>query len=129
MQNKKIVIKEKADEEAVRHLKEVLKINTVLANILVQRGVRTFDEAKLFFRPSLDDLHDPYMMKNMDRAVERLRSAIANGERILVYGDYDVDGTTSVALVYSFLSKFYKEIEILAHMRLLVESVFELPLN
>ena len=71
--------------------------------MLVQRGIVTFDEAKVFFRPSLSQLHDPFLMKDMDRAVDRVVQAIDNGEKILIYGDYDVDGTSAVALVYSFL--------------------------
>lgn len=77
-----------------------------LAHLLVQRGIRTPDEASAFFRPQLSQLHDPFLMKDMDRAVERIERALGDGERIMVYGDYDVDGTTSVALVYGFLSRF-----------------------
>jgi single-stranded-DNA-specific exonuclease len=78
-----------------------------LANLLVQREVKTFDEAKKFFRPSLDDLHDPFLMKDMDKAITRIETAIKNNEKVLVYGDYDVDGTTAVALVYSFFKKHH----------------------
>ena len=85
--------------ETVRQLSKELNINLVLANILVQRGITSFDEAKQFFRPSLNDLHDPFLMKDMDKAIERLERALGDGEKILVYGDYDVDGTTAVALV------------------------------
>ncbi len=84
-----------------------LGIDSVLANLLVQRGVKTFEQARVFFRPALDDLHDPFLMKNMGLATERLLTAIRRNENILVYGDYDVDGTTSVALVYSFLKLRY----------------------
>jgi single-stranded-DNA-specific exonuclease len=84
-----------------------LGIDSVLANLLVQRGVKTFEQARVFFRPGLDDLHDPFLMKNMGRATERLLTAIRRNENILVYGDYDVDGTTSVAMVYSFLKLRY----------------------
>lgn len=88
-----------------------LNINHVLANLLIQRDIKTFDQAKAFFRPSLDDLHDPFLMKDMDKAVERLDKAIQNGEHILIYGDYDVDGTTSVSLVYAFLRKIYSKVD------------------
>src|SRR5690606_20913579 len=86
-------------------------VNPVLSSILIQRGIRNFAEAKRFFRPSLNDLHDPFLMKDMDKAVARIQQAIQNQERILIYGDYDVDGTTSVALVYDFISKIYEHID------------------
>src|SRR6516162_5222234 len=91
------------DEATVSQLAEDLKIDNVLAKLLVQRGINDFDAAKKFFRPSYDDLHDPFLMKDMDLAIDRLEQAISNKEKILVYGDYDVDGTTAVALVYTFL--------------------------
>ncbi|MGB0918666.1 MAG: single-stranded-DNA-specific exonuclease RecJ, partial [Flavobacteriales bacterium] len=80
-----------------------LGIKEDFASLLINRGISTFDEAKNFFRPSLDDLHDPFLMKGMEKAVSRIEQALGNGEKILIYGDYDVDGTTAVALVYSFL--------------------------
>lgn len=83
----------------------------VIANLLVQRGIKTFNEAKAFFRPRMADLHDPYLMKDMDKAVARLEKAIENQEKILIYGDYDVDGTTSVALMYVFLKEYFTNIE------------------
>lgn len=86
-----------------------LGIGSVLAELLVQRGVNTFEEAKAFFRPSLDQLHDPFLMKDMDKAVQRITKAIAQKEKILVYGDYDVDGTTAVSLVYTFLKEIGHE--------------------
>lgn len=104
-------IKAPANTEIVAQLCRELGIDEVLSGLLVQRGVNTFDEAKAFFRPSISDLHDPFLMKDMDKAVARLQSAIRNGEKILIYGDYDVDGTTSVALVYSFLRHYYSNIE------------------
>jgi single-stranded-DNA-specific exonuclease len=104
-------IREKADSELIDKLSGELNINPVLANLLLQRNISTFEEAKEFFRPSLEQMHDPFLMKDMDVAVERLVSAIANNESILVYGDYDVDGTTSVSLVYSFLKKYYNNID------------------
>ena len=100
-------IKPKADDKITERLAEELGIDKVLANLLVQREVKTFDEAKKFFRPSLDDLHDPFLMKDMDKAIVRIETAIKNKEKILVYGDYDVDGTTAVALVYSFFKKHH----------------------
>ncbi|MDA9627919.1 single-stranded-DNA-specific exonuclease RecJ [Flavobacteriaceae bacterium] len=87
----------------VDELSEVLSIDKVLSSLLIQRGVHTFDQAKKFFRPSLDDLHDPFLLKDMDIAVSRIEKAIANNENILIYGDYDVDGTTAVSLVSSYL--------------------------
>ena len=102
---KKWVIRKGADESKVRELSSELGIDPVLAELLVQRGVHTFEEARAFFRPSLEKLHDPFLMKDMDKAVERLETALEGREKILVYGDYDVDGTTAVSLVYSFLSR------------------------
>lgn len=86
-------------------------IHPVLCQLLVQREVVCFDTARDFFRPSLEKLHDPFLMKDMDKAIDRIQQAMANKEKMLVYGDYDVDGTTSVALVYSFLSKYYIDID------------------
>jgi single-stranded-DNA-specific exonuclease len=96
-------LKPKPNLDTVNHLKEVLQVDTTIATLLVQRGIETFDVAKDFFRPTLDHLHDPWLMKDMDMAVARVESALENGEQILVYGDYDVDGTTSVALMSSYL--------------------------
>ena len=104
-------LKERADGAKVSRLSAELGIDRVLAELLVMRGVETFEQARAFFRPSLDDLHDPFLMKDMDVAVERLRSAIVSGEHILVYGDYDVDGTTAVALVYSFIKRFSDKLD------------------
>lgn len=102
----KWIVKEPADRAQVERLAAEIGIDKVLAELLVKRGVTTFQEARSFFRPSLDNLHDPFLMKDMDVAVERLHKAVEGGEGILVYGDYDVDGTTAVALVYSFLRRF-----------------------
>jgi single-stranded-DNA-specific exonuclease len=96
-----------ADEQKVQQLQEALKIHPVLCKLLVLRNITTYEDARKFFNPNLDDLHDPFLMQDMDKAVERIRHAIEQNEKILVYGDYDVDGTTSVALIYSFFSKFY----------------------
>ncbi len=94
-----------ADQEKVNSLQQSLKIHPAICKILVQRNIETFEQAKDFFRPQLTDLHDPWLMKDMDKAVDRIVSAIENHEKILVYGDYDVDGTTSVACMYQFLRK------------------------
>ncbi|WP_282036135.1 single-stranded-DNA-specific exonuclease RecJ [Saccharicrinis aurantiacus] len=109
--DKRWSIKEKGEEDKIAHLSEVLNIDACLSNLLVQRGIETFEEARSFFRPSLDHLHDPFLMKDMDKAVDRLNLAIQNNEKVYIYGDYDVDGTTSVALVYSFLSKYINNID------------------
>ena len=87
-----------------------LDIDSQLAGLLVQRGIDTFDKARQFFRPSLNDLHDPYLMQDMDKAISRLERAMQAGENILIYGDYDVDGTTAVALVYSYLKTKYENL-------------------
>ena len=96
-------LKPKPNPETVKSLADSLQIDAPIASLLVQRGIENFEDAKSFFRPSLDHLHDPYLMKDMDKAVVRIEQAIANNENILVYGDYDVDGTTSVALMSSYL--------------------------
>jgi single-stranded-DNA-specific exonuclease len=107
---KRWVIKDQGDPETIGTLAGELKINPILINLLVQRGIKTYADAKHFFRPSLDFLHDPFLMKDMDVAVARIEEAIRQKENILVYGDYDVDGTTAVALVYSFLKTFHGDI-------------------
>lgn len=104
---KKWIVKPAGDVEIVQRLAQELSVDKVLASLLVQRGVTTFEEAHAFFRPRLEHLHDPFLMKDMDKAVHRIEQAIANKERIMIYGDYDVDGTTAVSLVYSFLNKIY----------------------
>ena len=96
-------LKPKPEPNKVAHLKEALQVDTTVAILLLQRGIETYEAAKTFFRPSLEDLHDPFLMKDMQQAVERIETAISQGENILVYGDYDVDGTTSVALMSSYL--------------------------
>jgi len=104
-------LRKQGDQNEVKHLSAALNVNMVIARLLVHRGIKTYDEAKAFFRPRLSDLHDPFLMKDMDKAVERLHRAITNQEKVIVYGDYDVDGTTSVALMFSFLKPRIKEIE------------------
>ncbi|MFZ0490736.1 MAG: single-stranded-DNA-specific exonuclease RecJ, partial [Salegentibacter sp.] len=96
-------LKPKPKPEIVNNLAKALGVGKPIASLLAQRGIETFEEAKKFFRPSLDDLHDPFLMKDMDRAVARIEKALEEGENILVFGDYDVDGTTSVALLSSYL--------------------------
>ena len=103
------ILNKAVDKQQVADIVKALGIDENLATLLVQRGITTFDEAKVFFRPALSQLHDPYLMKDMDRAVDRVVQAIDNGEKILIYGDYDVDGTTAVALVYTYLKKFFKK--------------------
>jgi len=98
-----------ADKNKVSALKDSLSISSPLCNILVERGIDTFEKAKYFFRPQLSHLHDPFLMKDMQKAVERILVAINNDQKILVFGDYDVDGTTSVATMYRFLKKIYTE--------------------
>ncbi len=99
-------LKQNPDPEIVQHLITSLNVTPLIANLLVQRGVSTFQEAKKFFRPELEDLYNPYLMKDMDKAVARIEKAIETNERILVFGDYDVDGTTAVALMTYYLKKF-----------------------
>lgn len=104
--------KESINEDLVEKLSSSLNnLNLNLSQILVERGVDSFEKAKSFFRPSLQEVHDPFLMKDMDVAVDRLQKAIESGERILIYGDYDVDGTCSVALVYSFLQNFHDQLD------------------
>jgi single-stranded-DNA-specific exonuclease len=104
-------IKQTPDPEAVKQLSESLNVNEIVASLLVQRGIETYEQARSFFRPSLEDLHDPYLMNDMDKAVERIEMAIENGENILVFGDYDVDGTTAVSLVSSYLKTIYPNVD------------------
>lgn len=108
---KKWIIKESGNSSVVKHLAAELVVSDSLANLMVQRNITTPEEAKTFFSPSLDYLHDPFLMKDMNIAVDRLSTAIKKNEKILVYGDYDVDGTTAVALVYSFLKEQYSNVE------------------
>ena len=100
---KRWVVKPQGNPEAVAAMAAATGISPVLANLLVQRGIDTLEKAKKFFNPQLSDLHDPFLMKDMDKAGERVERAVRNREKIMVYGDYDVDGTTAVALVYKFL--------------------------
>ena len=107
---KKWNIHQVSNNKTVSDLQDVLAVDQIIAKLLSLRGVTNFDEAKIFFRPSLDMLHNPFDMKGMQQAIERIITAIANKEKVLIFGDYDVDGTTSVALVYSFFKKYIPEI-------------------
>lgn len=105
-------VKKSCDSEAeVNALAEALQVEATIARLLVQRGINSFEEARNFFRPEMSMLHDPFLMKDMDRAVERVELALSRGEKVLIYGDYDVDGTTSVALVYTFFKSRFAGID------------------
>ena len=103
-------LKPKPSEDQVKHLAQALNVEDFVATLLIQRGIATFEDAKNFFRPSLEHLHDPFLMKDMDKAVARIELAIENQENILVFGDYDVDGTTAVSLVSAYLKSHYPNI-------------------
>lgn len=103
-------LKPKPDNQLVSELASQLQVDEVIATLLVQRGITSYEKARQFFRPSLNDLHDPYLMKDMDKAAQRIEQAIANNENILVFGDYDVDGTTAVSLVSSYLRSYYPNV-------------------
>ncbi len=107
---KRWVLKPQGDADAVTKLAAELRVNRILVNLLVQRGITTYDEARNFFRPSLDMLHDPFLMKDMDKAINRINAAVENKEKVMVFGDYDVDGTTAVSLVYTFLKSLSGDI-------------------
>ena len=109
--DKNWVIKEKGDQVVVKQLADALGVSESLANLMVQRNITSPAEADAFFNPSLDYLHDPFLMKDMNLAIDRISSAINKNERILVYGDYDVDGTTAVAMMYSFLKERYSNVD------------------
>lgn len=108
---KRWIYKNLPDQDQIESLSASINVSAAIASILLQRGVKDFDSAKKFFRPSLKHLHDPYLMKDMDKAVTLIDESLKNFHKILVYGDYDVDGTTSVALVYSFLKKLSNKVE------------------
>lgn len=110
--NKKWIHKPLPAKEKIASLGKTLNLNPYLTTILIQRGITTIEEAKDFFRPSLAQLHDPFLMQDMESAVERLKKAIDSNEKVLIYGDYDVDGTTAVALVYNYLHPFYPNCDI-----------------
>jgi len=108
---KKWLIQTPINKDIVEQFRSELKVDNVVAELLLQRNISTFKEAENFFRPNLNELHNPFLMKDMDRAVERINQAIEKGEKILLFGDYDVDGTTAVALMYSYLKKKYERID------------------
>jgi single-stranded-DNA-specific exonuclease len=109
--SKRWVVREESDKESMDKLAIELNINPILANLLIQREIRTFKQAKKFFRPELSDLHDPFLLKDMEAAIDRIEQAFINKEKILIYGDYDVDGSTAVSLVYSFFRRYYNNID------------------
>lgn len=108
---KRWTLKPKNDSNKVQRLRTELGISETIADLLVNRNIEDYTQAKVFFRPSLDHLHDPFLMKDMEQAILRIEKAIGNNEKILIYGDYDVDGTTAVAVVYSFFRTFHSRIE------------------
>ena len=103
-------LKQRPDPQEVAHLASELSVSQLVASLLIQRGINSFETAKTFFRPSLKDLHDPFLMQDMLTAVERIEAAIRNDENILIFGDYDVDGTTAVSLVSTFLKSYYQNV-------------------
>ncbi|MBO7101798.1 MAG: DHH family phosphoesterase [Bacteroidales bacterium] len=111
MKEKRWIIRQDHDLETVENLAASLGVDRIIATLLVERGVKTFEEARRFFRPGLDQIHDPFLMKGMKQAIDRINEAIKNRERIMVYGDYDVDGTSAVALVYSYLKELNRNID------------------
>jgi single-stranded-DNA-specific exonuclease len=108
---KRWIYKTLPKRKLVDSLAQAIQVDEPIATLLVQRGIDTFDSAKSYFRPSLTDLHDPFLMKGMEKAVERLEHSIAEREKVLIYGDYDVDGTTSIALVYGFLQGYHSQLD------------------
>lgn len=104
-------IKNNGHDKDIDRLSSELNVDPVLSTLLVQRGIRTLDQAQAFFNPDIKNLYDPFLMADMDKAIERIERAVSNNENILIYGDYDVDGTTSVAMVYSFFNKFHKNLD------------------
>ena len=100
---KQWIIRPKADPEQISNLSKSINVSEPVANLLISRGINNYNEAKDFFRPDLNNLHDPFLMEDMNLAVSRIERAVKDGEGVMVFGDYDVDGTTSVSLMYSFL--------------------------
>ena len=111
MKEKRWILRQDYDLETVENLAASLGVDRIIATLLVERGVKTFEEARRFFRPGLDQIHDPFVMKGMRQAIDRINQAIASRQRIMVYGDYDVDGTSAVALVYSYLKELDSNID------------------
>ena len=110
MLNKKWLLKQKPNTEVVSQLQQELGVHECICTLLVQRNINSFDKAKRFFRPTKNQVHNPILMKNMRTAVQRIKTAIDQNEKILIYGDYDVDGTTAVAMVYSFFKEYHENI-------------------
>ena len=110
--DKRWVFKAVPSQDQIEKLSKAINTNHYLSGVLLQRGICDYDQAKKYFRPSLQDLHDPFLMMDMDKAVGRLKNAIDREEKILIYGDYDVDGTTAVSLVYRYLRRFYPDCEV-----------------
>lgn len=108
---KKWIIRQPIDSTTIEAFRSELKVSPTLSELLLQRGIKTYKEAEDFFRPKLENLHDPFLMKNMDLAVDRLNEALQNNEKIILFGDYDVDGTTAVSLMYLFLSKHHSNLD------------------
>ncbi len=102
---------EEPDVQSVKQMEKLLNVPRIIAKMLVRRGITTYEDARKFFKPQFEDFHDPYLMKDMKKAVERIIQALKNREKILIYGDYDVDGTTAVAILYSFLKNRYPSVE------------------
>ena len=103
--------KEQPPADQIERLSNEINVNPILSSLLLQRDISTFDQAKTYFRPTLEQLHDPFLMKDMDKAVDRINEAIRYKQRILVYGDYDVDGTTAVATFFDFLRRYHENID------------------
>ncbi len=112
LMDKRWLCKEMPSQDQVEKLSKLINTNPYITGVLLQRGITDFDSAKKYFRPTLSDLHDPFLMKDMDKAVKRLKTALDKEEKILIYGDYDVDGTTAVSLVYRYLRTFYPDCEV-----------------
>ena len=108
--NKRWLLKPKVNKEKIDTLNKALNTSKTISSILLQRGVNSLESAKKYFRPSLEDLYDPYLLKDMDKATDRIIKAIDYNEKILIYGDYDVDGSTSVAMIFDFFNLFTKNI-------------------
>ena len=121
--DKRWILNNKTDIESVERLSKELNINKKLVSLLFSRGVTTFDEAKQFFRPKLEHLHNPFLMKDMDKAVDRVLLAVEKGEKIMVYGDYDVDGTTAVSLLYTKMLNFIFPTDIMKDMEFLSKEL------
>lgn len=100
----------KSDDFLVDNLSKELKVNNIISHLLILRGINQYSDAEIFFRPKVSNLHSPFLMKGMKEAIERINLAIKKGEKVLIYGDYDVDGTTSVAMMYSFLNRFFTNV-------------------